>query len=505
MNTDLIYMIQNKHIIRLSFIGLLLNIVANIVLYRYFMIEEVVIKQITEQNTRIAEIYKHKIWDKNKDSVYKLKDYEVESLLRDRDFIEFVKESLQFLSESKDNISLYDSDGKKFIESKPDNFLSLKLNDSISLYNKFILKLDSYFLSSYSTKDPLMQAIRGKARHLLISRAIIIDQENTEYETSFVISYMPLINSKNGEFSVDGIIEITTDITDQWDSIAYLEKRIFLSFAIVFLVFFGIVMYNTNYAQRVINKQFETNRELEEAKVKAENESLAKTQFLANVSHELRTPLNAIIGFSEMILSETYGKLENPQYRDYINDISNSGKHLLSVINDILDFSKASADKLKVEAMDLNLNKLATASMRLVKPRADEAGVTLVEDIPNETIVIRADPKRLKQALLNLLSNSVKFTPSGGEVTLVVRKDAVKKLVFIAVSDTGIGMSDQDIPKALSSFGQIDSKLSRKYEGTGLGLPLTRKLVELMNGTFDIQSVVGQGTTITLTFPCSTL
>ncbi len=496
-------MIQNKHIIRLSFIGLFLNIVANIVLYRYFMIEEVVIKQISDQNARIAEIYKHKIWANNKNSVLKLKNQKFESLMQDQDFIQFVKDSSQFFGESKDNIALYDKNGRRFIESKPNDFLDIKLNDSAYLYNRFILRLDKYFLSSYFSKNPLMEAIRGKARHLLVSRAMITDKDHIEYETSLIISYIPIIFSENGEFSVDGIIKITTDITDQWDNIAYLEKRIFLSFVVVFLVFFVIVMYNTNYAQRIINKQVETNRELEEAKIRAETESSAKTQFLANVSHELRTPLNAIIGFSEMILSETYGKLENAQYKDYINDINNSGKHLLSVINDILDFSKASVDRLKVEAMDLDLNKLAASSMRFVKPRADEASVRLIEDLPLEHIVIKADPKRLKQALLNLLSNSVKFTPSEGSVTLSIKKDAFKKLVYISVTDTGIGMSDEDIPKALSSFGQIDSKLSRKYEGTGLGLPLTKKLVELMNGTFDIKSIVGQGTTVTLIFQYS--
>jgi two-component system cell cycle sensor histidine kinase PleC len=160
-------------------------------------------------------------------------------------------------------------------------------------------------------------------------------------------------------------------------------------------------------------------------------------------------------------------------------------------------------DKLKVELIDLDLNKLALSSLRFVKPRADEANVKLIEDLPQEHIVMKADPKRLKQALLNLLSNSVKFTPSEGSVTLSVKKDVLKKLVYISVTDTGIGMSDQDIPKALSSFGQLDNKLSRKYEGTGLGLPLTKKLVELMNGTFDIKSIVGKGTTITLIFQYS--
>jgi len=296
------------------------------------------------------------------------------------------------------------------------------------------------------------------------------------------------------------VIEITADITEQWDNITYLEKRIFIAFVIVFMVFFIIVMYNTNYAQRIINKQFETNRDLEEAKIKAETESSAKTEFLANISHELRTPLNAVIGFSEIMIAETYGKVENVQYRDYIADINNSGKHLLSVINDILDFSKASADKLQVDKIELDLNKLASSSMRFVKPRADSASIRLIEDFPSEHIIIYADPKRLKQALLNLLSNSVKFTPAEGSVTLAIRKNIVKKLVFISVTDTGIGMSDQDIPKALSSFGQGDNKLSRKYEGTGLGLPLTKKLIELMNGKFDLKSAPGKGTTVTIEF-----
>ena len=145
-------MIQNKHIIRLSFIGLFLNIVANIVLYRYFMIEEVVIKQISDQNARIAEIYKHKIWANNKNSVLKLKNQKFESLMQDQDFIQFVKDSSQFFGESKDNIALYDKNGRRFIESKPNDFLDIKLNDSAYLYNRFILRLDKYFLSSYFSK-----------------------------------------------------------------------------------------------------------------------------------------------------------------------------------------------------------------------------------------------------------------------------------------------------------------------------------------------------------------
>ena len=464
------------------------------------MIEEVVLKQVADHNTYFAEIYKSRVWDSNRSAIEKLKKTDYSNLLTDEDFILFAQQSSNLLKNISAVVTLYDKTGKKLLSNTNHNMVNIDSYKSLDSYGLILLNLDKYFLKDYVSANALGDAYRGKTVHSLISRSIITDENENKTEKSFIISYIPIINSSSGDFSIEGVIEITTDITEQWDNITYLEKRIFIAFVIVFMVFFVIVMYNTNYAQRIINKQFETNRDLEEAKIKAETESSAKTEFLANISHELRTPLNAVIGFSEIMIAETYGKVENVQYRDYISDINNSGKHLLSVINDILDFSKASADKLQVDKIELDLNKLASSSMRFVKPRADSASIRLIEDFPSERVIIYADPKRLKQALLNLLSNSVKFTPAEGSVTLTIRKNIVKKLVFISVTDTGIGMSDQDIPKALSSFGQVDNKLSRKYEGTGLGLPLTKKLIELMNGKFDLKSVPGKGTTVTIEF-----
>jgi len=157
-------------------------------------------------------------------------------------------------------------------------------------------------------------------------------------------------------------------------------------------------------------------------------------------------------------------------------------------------------NKLKVENIDIDLNKICQSSMRFVKPKADKANINLVELLPNEHIVIKADPKRLKQALLNLLSNSVKFTPSGGTISIEIKIDKIEGNVLIIVKDTGIGISQKDIPKALSVFGQVDNKLNRKYEGTGLGLPLTKKLIELMDGEFNISSKENIGTIVTLLF-----
>jgi two-component system cell cycle sensor histidine kinase PleC len=467
------------------------------------MIEEVVLKQVANQNLHVAETYKNRVWDDNKGVISKLQKESYTNLLKDQEFIDFVQSSSRFLKTAGGEISLYDHSGTKFLVNNKSKVVNIDKHNSAKYYDKILVHLDKYFLQNYITDQPIIESFRGKTSHSLVSRAIITDINNNVYEKSYISSYIPLIEPSMGGFNIVGVIEITSDITEQWDNIIYLEKRIFVAFVIVFLVFFIIVMYNTNYAQRIINKQFETNRELEEAKTRAETESSAKTDFLANISHELRTPLNAVIGFSEIMIAETYGKIGNEQYKDYVVDINSSGKHLLSVINDILDFSKASADKLQVDKVELDLNKLASSSMRFVKPRADEASVELIEKMPSSHIIIVADPKRLKQALLNLLSNSVKFTPPEGSVTLSLKKDDTKKLVHIIVTDTGIGMSDQEIPKALSSFGQVDNKLSRKYEGTGLGLPLTKKLIELMDGKFDLQSEPGKGTTVTITFEYS--
>lgn len=494
-------MIQNKHIIRLSFIGLFISILANIVLYHYFMIEEIIVKPAAEQNFKVAEIYKKRIWDRDTHSsaISKLKESSYTNWIRDQDFISFAKNSSDFFSNTiNSKISLLIQD-ERVITSDNFNIVTSEHDSNKSIFTKLFTKIDRYLLRNTILNNALNSANEGKTAEMLELNAVITDNKNQQLTKSFMISYIPIINS-NHEDPVDGVIEIYTDITKQLENILYLEKRVFIIFIVISSIFFGVVMYNTNYAQRIINQQSETNRSLKEAKIRAETESIAKTEFLANVSHELRTPLNAIIGFSEIMLTEPYGQIENVQYREYIQDINNSGRHLLSVINDILDFSKASADRLKVEHIELDLNKLASSSMRFIKPRADSAKIQLIEKLPKGHIIIKADPKRLKQALLNLISNSVKFTPENGAITLVVEKDELNRLVYIKVIDTGIGMNEKDIPKALSSFGQIDNKLNRKYDGTGLGLPLTKKLVELMQGEFDIQSMIGFGTTVTLTF-----
>lgn len=488
---------HNKYIVRLSFVVLFLNIVINMMFYRYFMIKEMIVKQVALQNTKIASLYTHNIWNTHENVINKLHKFGYLKLLQDQEFIDFVTITADWFTNLDINISLYDLNGNKFITSNMLNMYSVDNYPDDSLVEIFTAKIDKYFFRSLTAKPPLLSALEGITSHILLPKVIIQNENDlTEKKASFITSYIPIIGSDLNNFRVDAILEINTNITNQWQNIISLEQKVFITFIIIFIIFCTIIVSNTNYARHIIEEQLITNRNLKAEIIKVEKTSSSNTKFFANISHELRTPLNAIIGFSEILMSEK----DPEKSRNYIKDINDAGKHLLSMINDILDLSKASADKLKVDSIDLDLNKLVSSSLILVKPRADQAGVELVNKSPKEHIVIKADPKRLKQVFLNLLSNAVKFTNAGGRVTITMEKDELAKLVYIKVIDTGIGIEEKDIPKTLSTFGQIDSELSRKYEGTGLGLPLTKKLVELMNGKFDLQSKINEGTTIILTF-----
>ena len=242
--------------------------------------------------------------------------------------------------------------------------------------------------------------------------------------------------------------------------------------------------------------------ELKGAREQAEAASRAKSQFLATVSHELRTPLNAILGFAQIIKGELAGPVGSERYLNYASDIHQSGSHLLSLINDILDISKVESGNMELREEQIDLSDLINSVARLVMQCAKENGIKLILELREELPILYADERKVKQVLMNLLSNAIKFSEPGGTVTLKAWHQTDSGFVFQVVDD-GIGMAPQDIPKALSQFGQIDSDLNRKYEGTGLGLPLSKSLVELHGGSLDLQSQLGAGTTATVRLPAA--
>jgi len=222
------------------------------------------------------------------------------------------------------------------------------------------------------------------------------------------------------------------------------------------------------------------------------------------MSHELRTPLNAIIGFSDMMRSQILGEIGNQRYQPYIANIHDSGEHLLQIITDILDLSKAEAGKLDLDEEIFDLRDVVRSVRQLTGERLAAGGLTEKIDLPADLPPLRGDERKIKQVLLNLISNSVKFTPAGGTIELSARFDRTNGLV-LTVADTGIGIPQADLDRVLEPFEKADSSTSRQHAGTGLGLPLVRAMIELHGGTVTLNSTLGVGTRVILTLPAERL
>lgn len=250
----------------------------------------------------------------------------------------------------------------------------------------------------------------------------------------------------------------------------------------------------------VVFMQYRHNHVLKQSREEAEAANRTKSEFLANMSHELRTPLNAVIGFSEMMEQRVFGDLGANEYGEYAQHIHESGMHLLDIINDILDLSKIEAGKVQLRDEALDMTALLEEARLLLLQRARKKEITINTNLPDTVPILRADHRLIKQILLNVIGNAVKFTPQGGKVCLTVSTDSDGNFV-ISVKDNGPGMNADEIDLALRPFGQAGSTMTRSHEGTGLGLPLAKTLTELHEGTFVVHSAKGEGTDVVITFP----
>jgi signal transduction histidine kinase len=283
------------------------------------------------------------------------------------------------------------------------------------------------------------------------------------------------------------------------ESMAILNLAIEIAIVAAPIIFYARDVIFQLRASRIVMD--EMSRPLEISVAQSENANRAKSAFLANMSHELRTPLNAIMGFSEVMKDEHLGPVQNPRYLAYAGDIHASGCYLLGIINDILDLSKIEAGKMSLEnAAEFPMRQALEGSLSICTSLGEKFGVRIESRLPPENVRLLAVERMIRQIMINLVGNAIKFTPAGGCVSLGGGACADGGYA-ITVRDSGIGMSREEIAKALTPFGQIENKLTATHNGTGLGLPLAKAMLELHGGVMEISSSPGDGTLITLSFP----
>lgn len=344
----------------------------------------------------------------------------------------------------------------------------------------------SYFLNEVATGKVLTNLVRKNTQSL---------DGQTVYR-DVVETYVPVIETN----VFQGAFEIYLDITDRLsdlDNLLVVSQYVVGSVTIILFLALIVALTNAAFA---IDKNRLAEENLLRAKREAEEANKAKSDFLASMSHDLRTPLNAIMGFSDMMRQKAFGPLGNRHYEEYAEDIHSSGSLLVSLINDILDLSKIEAGKYELTNEPVRISAIVDVCIRQLAALSNISNLTMSSDVPSNLPDINGDERATIQVLNNLISNAIKFTPDGGMIFVRAYLNDSQG-ISIAVKDTGIGMSQDGIVKALKPFEQADGTHSRRHEGTGLGLHLCTNFMKLFGGSLRIESEPGKGTTVTVHFP----
>jgi signal transduction histidine kinase len=343
-------------------------------------------------------------------------------------------------------------------------------------------------------------AITGVVKNELARKNTFSLTESVTVDRDLMSSYIPIYRNGPGS-EIIGVFEVYDDVTLFLRDI---NRGIVSQVAIVLLITLGVylvLIWTVRRGDQLLKAEHARSIRLVQTVARAEAASKAKSQFLANMSHELRTPLNSVIGFAEILSAEGFGPLGDKRYLSYAKEIGDGGRNLLTIINNTLDLSKIELGTADVTLRPVDPVAVVRGAVQQLDRQVQDSQVAVSIEIDPRTTSMQSDETKLKQILLNVISNGLKFTPAGGRVTIRVGSSSDDRLVRFEISDTGIGIAPADVPIALAPFGQVDSALNRRYQGAGLGLPLAKGLAELLGGTLEIAGAPGSGTTVVIALP----
>ncbi len=356
--------------------------------------------------------------------------------------------------------------------------------------------------SDYGRNPRFLKAIDGDFATKLEFRETFNSIAATLQNRYVLSSYVP-VRPQNGAGPVEGVVEIYSDVTE-FHALILRQGMIHAAFnAAALTAVFLLLLISVWYAEKLIRRHHARNIALVRNVARAEAASRAKSEFLANMSHELRTPLNAVIGMSQVIESEYFGPIAVGKYKEFATDIHDAGAHLLAIIDDVLDFARVEAGKVEIHVAPVDAAAVVGSACKLMTETARAGEIDMTVALAPGLPPVRTDPTKFQQIVINVLSNALKFTPAGGSVHVSLARAAAAGSIAVTVTDTGIGIREEDMPLAMAPFGQVDASLTRSFDGTGIGLPLSKRLAELLGGTLEVRSEWGVGTTVEITLPIS--